>query len=140
MAEVHNAIRVGFYTRLIGATNTFKTAVYKSVTYPGLYYNIANTGETLPYTVFDILPINPDRDTGNKFYEAIVQFRTAHSTLGGCETICGYLKDRLEDSESSLSFSGYTTLRIERQQEIPLGIIDNVWNIVDQYKIQLEKN
>lgn len=140
MAEVHNAIRTGFYTRLMGATNTFKTAVYKSATYPGLYYNIANTGETLPYTVFDILPINPSLDSASKFYECLIQFNVAHTTLGGCETIAGYLNDRLDDSLSSLSFTGYSALRFDRRPEIPLGIIDNVWNIIVQYGLYLEKN
>jgi hypothetical protein len=138
MAEVHSSIRNGIESRLIGATNTFKTAVYKSVNKPGLYYNIAATGESVPYVVMDILPINPSRDTGTKFYDAIVQFNVSHSTLSNCESVCGYLTDRLEDSEASLTFTGFSIRRIDRKPEIPLGITDNVWNIIIQYGINLE--
>jgi hypothetical protein len=94
----------------------------------------------LPYVVYDLLPINAERDSVNKFYEFIMQFVVSSSAISECETISGYLTDLLEDSESTLSFTGYSTIRIEREPQVSLGQIDNVWNIAVPYRIQLQKN
>jgi len=136
MANIQNAIRVGVYSKLIpSGSNTFKTAISSR-----LYFHIALQGAALPYVVYDLLPINQDRDTVNKFYNFIVQFIVSSSAISECETVAGYLTDLLEDSESTLSFTGYSTIRIEREPQVNLGQIDNVWNIAVPYRVQLQKN
>lgn len=136
MANIQNAIRTGTYTKLIpSGSNTFKTAIGSQ-----LYFHVAKQGESLPYVVYDLLPITAERDTVQKFYECVLQFNISSLTLGNCEDIAGYLNDLLEDSESSLTITGYKTIRIEREPQINLGQTDLVWTIVVQYRLQLQTN
>jgi len=136
MANISNAIRVGIFSKLIpSSSNTFKTSITSR-----LYFHVAQQGASLPYVVYDLLPIGAERDSANKFYDFIVQFVVSSLTIGECETVAGYLVDQLEDSESSLSFTGYKTIRIEREPQVNLGQIDLVWNIAVSYRVQLQKN
>jgi hypothetical protein len=92
-----------------------------------------------PYVVLDVLPINQDRDTGNKFYEFIVQFRVASLTAQNCEDVAGLLIERLEDSENNLTFTDYLTIRITRESQIDLGFSENIWGAVIQYRVLLQE-
>ena len=145
MANINQIIRQGIYTRLVGATNTFRTAITLSGTYYKLFYHIApqlfpgtTTAMTLPYVVFDFLPINQEKDSANKYYDLIIQFNVASNTQTDCENISGYLFDRLEDSESSLSFTGYENVIIKREPYIPPFLVDNVWNATVQYRLEIQ--
>lgn len=146
MSNIKTSIRQGFYDRLIGGSNTFRTAITLSTDKYKLFYHIVpqvfpgtTTPITTPYTVMDVLPIIQDKDTGNKFYEFVVQFRISGSTSDNSEDVAGYLIDRLEDSESNLSFEDYLTIRITREPQIDLGFSENIWGIVVQYRVQLQE-
>lgn len=150
MANILTSLRTGITTRLIGAANTFRTAILQTVasmSYYKFYFHIApqvipgtSTALTLPYCVWDLLPMNQQRDSVNKFYDALMQFRVTASTSGDCETTMGYLTDRLEDCEASLSITGYSIIRITAYPLIAPAQLDNVWNGVVQYKLELQKN
>jgi len=142
-------IRKGFYDKLIpSGTNTFKTSVLQTVSgtsYYKLYHHLApqvipgtKTDVTLPYVVYDTLPITQERDSAVKWYRCMMQFVVAGSSQSEAEDVAGYLTDLLEDSEASLSFTGYTTLGIFREPMISQGFIEGVWNIVVQYSIIIQ--
>jgi hypothetical protein len=148
MAEIHYTIRKGLYDRLTAATNTLRTAITQTVAtvaYYKLYYHIApqkvagSTNLTLPYVTFQVLPIVQGRDSATKWYTAIVQFSVASETLGNCETVMGYLVDRLEDSEAGLSFTGATIIAIERQSQRSPELVEGVWNASVDYQITLQQ-
>jgi len=148
MANINYAIRKGFYDKLVpSGSTTLKTALKQTVStvdYFKLYYHQApqfvtgTTALTLPYVVLDILPIDPDRDSGTKLYRCTLQLLVSASTIGNCEDIAGYITDALEDSESTLTFTGYQTVEIRRQPQINLGFIEHVWNIAVQYSIIIQ--
>ncbi len=152
MANIQTEIRKGIVSKLIpSGSNALKTAIQLQLTSTPtygykLFYHIAPQlypGSSLsvapPYVVFDILPITQDRDSANKFYDFTARFLVSASDLGTCENIAGYISDLLEDSESSLSFSGYYTIKVLRQPQINLGLTDLVWNIAVQFSISLQK-
>lgn len=145
MANINQIIRQGVYTRLTGETNTFRTAITLSGTYYKLFYHIApqlfpgtSTNVTLPYVIFDFLPIVQSKDSGSKFYTLTIQFNIASDSQTECENIAGYLFDRLEDSEASLVFTGYENVIIKREPFIPPFLVDNVWNATAQYKLEIQ--
>lgn len=142
-------IRKGFYEKLIPAgSNTFKTSVLQAVSgtsYYKLYSDLApqtipgtKTDVTLPYVVMTTLPVGQERDSGTKWYMCTVQFLVAGSTQSEAEDVAGYLTDLLEDSESTLAFTGYYTLSINREPLISQGFTEGVWNIVVQYRIIIQ--
>lgn len=144
--NIKTRIREGFYNRLTGESNTFRTAITLSSGKYKLFYHIVpqvfpqtTTPINSPYVVLDILPINQDRDTGNKFYEFIVQFRVSSLTAQNCEDVAGLLIERLEDSESNLTFTDYLTIRITRESQIDLGFSENIWGAVIQYRVLLQE-
>lgn len=138
-------IRKGFYNRLVGGANDFRTLLMLAASKYKLFYHIApqlfpqtQLKVNPPFVVFDILPINQQRDTVNKFYDAIVQFRVVGLNIEQSESLSKELTNRLEDSENELIFEGYKTIRITREPTIDLGQIENFWNIIVQYRIQLQ--
>ena len=134
MADVHSIVRAGIYNRLNGSTNTFKTSVSSR-----LYYHLAEQDASLPYAVFDLLPINPSWDSGDDYYECIIQVRVSADTLSECETISGYATDRLKNSLSSLSFTGFEAMYLLPEPQINLGETDQVWNMVIQFRLKIQK-
>lgn len=149
MANILTSLRTGITTRLIGTSNTFRTSILQTIAtaaYYKFYFHIApqvipgtSTAITLPYCVWDLLPMNNQRNTANKFYDVLMQFRVSSLNLGDCETVMGYLTDRLEDCETSLSITEYYILRITRYPLIVPSQLDNVWNGIVQYKLELQK-
>ena len=147
MANILTTIRTGFYTYLLSGSSSFKTAITQTIDSTD-YYNIYNhqapskvtgtiTSLVLPYVVFDILPISTSRDSASKMFDGICQFRIVASTIGAAETLAGYLIDLLEDSESSLSFTNYNLIKIEKEPVVPLGQSEGRWNIVVPYLITI---
>lgn len=144
MSDINGAIRVGFYQRLT-TDNPFKTAI-TTVNGTKLFYGRApqiypgtSVNLDLPYVVFNTLPITTGRDTVNQFPEAVIQFNIAAETVGECENLANLLSNELEDQESTLNFTGYSTIRILEEPRIDQGIIDNVWNFTLQYVLTLQE-
>jgi hypothetical protein len=135
MANISDAIYDGFDVKLLGTTNTFKTAIGSR-----LYRVKAVDSATFPYVVMRTMPIEPSRDSMNKYFDTTITFLIASSSLAEIQTIAGYLYDQLEDSEASLSFTGYRTIRIDRVLLMPEDYIEGVFNLTDQYKLMLQKN
>lgn len=145
MANILTSLRQGITTRLIGSTNDFRTAITQSGYYK-FYFHIApqvipgtSTSVVPPYCVWDLLPMNNNEDTVNKFYNVVMQFRVSSLAIGECENIMGYLTDRLEDCENYLTITSHSIVRITRHPLIAPSMIDNVWNGIVQYKIELQK-
>jgi hypothetical protein len=151
------SLRTGITTRLTGATNTFRTAIaqtYLTNTHYKLYFHKAalkfpglgagvDVDITFPYCVWDMLPLNFTFDTVNEFPDLRLQFRVSGLEsvgLTAVENIMGYLEDRLKNSESSLSITGYKTIRITKYPLTPCYTVDNVWNGIIEYKLELQAN
>ena len=149
MANILTTIRDGIHSFLITGTNSFKTSITQTESSTDYYNLFYHQGEQVlpgtqvdvdfPYVVFDVLPLSTDRDSATKTYECIVQFNVAALTADNSEDVMGYLIDKLEDSESSLIFTNYNLIRIDKQPIVPLGKIDNVWNISIPYLITIEQ-
>jgi hypothetical protein len=153
MANILTSLRNGIQTRMIGTDNTFRTSILQTVStvsYYKLYFHIApqqvpgtQTDVTLPYVVWDMLPINYDFDTVNEFNDITIQFRVSGLSSAGVEaveTIMGLIHDRFKDCEADLSISGYKVVVIRTLPIFPPFLTDNVWNGVLQYSLQLQKN
>ena len=149
MANINYDIRHGFFDLLLASGNTaFRAAIAKTVggtTYHKLYYVQApqafpdgTTLVTPPYVVFNILPIEPDRDSATKFYSCWVQLLVSSLSATECEDIAGYITAILEDSESRLTIGAYTVREIRRQAQINLGVVETVNNIAVQYSLIFE--
>jgi hypothetical protein len=145
MANILTALRTCIYNRLT-TSSTFRTAITQSTSYYKAYFHIApqmlpgtTTILTYPYCVFDFLPMDYTRDSVNKFYDIQIQFRISSLNPGDCETTMGYLTDLIEDSEHSLTMTGYNILRIERQPMTAPFLVDIVWNGIVQYKLEIQK-
>lgn len=146
MADLNGSLRVGFYTRLVGATNDFKTAI-TDANGTKLYYGIVpqvypetSIDVQLPFVSFAFLPIETSRDSGDKFHSAVVQFNVAGKDVAECEDVVNKLTERLDDQEANLSFTGYETIRIEENPRIDQGLINNVWNMTVQYTIDIQES
>ena len=151
--NIATAIRKGIYTFLIptSGTNSFKTAVqlllsgstygYKLFHYQAPQFYPGTSVSVVPsYVTFSLLPITGTRDTVNKFYECLLQFNVCALTEEAAENLTQLIYDKLEDSESTLTFTGYKTIRIERAPQLPIFKLDNVFNRVAQYNLQLQAN
>ena len=146
--NIQYVIRKGFFDKLIpSGTTTLKTALKQTVAstdYFKFYYGEAPqnvTGTTaiaLPYVVMSLLPITQESDTATQWYQTLVQFNVAALDLVTAEDIAGYLCAALEDSESTLSISGYGVISIIRGPQIDMGKIEQVWNIVVQYSLTIQ--
>jgi hypothetical protein len=147
------AIRSGITNRLTGAINTFRTAILQTVstvTYYKLYFHKCpiqipgtSTDITFPYCVWDMLPLNFTFDTVNEFPDLQLQFRVSGLEsvgLTAVENIMGYLDDRIKNSESNLSITGYKTIRISKYPMTVPFLVDNVWNGIVEYKLELQKD
>lgn len=147
------SLRTGITTLLIGSGNTFRSSIQQTVstiTYYKLYFHEApqqipgtTTDLTLPYVVWDMLPINFDWDSVNEFNDLLIQFRVSGLTsvgLTAVENIMGYINDIMKNCESILSITGYKVLRIRTNPLTPPSKLDNVWNGIVEYKLELQKN
>jgi len=130
------AMRTGFYNWLI-ATSNFKTAITTATT-TRLHYNIAPESSVVPFCVFDILTINADSDTVNKFYEFLLQVRIVSNTLDNRDTVEGYLYDLVDASNPTIT--GYSVRYKNRLKTMDLGKIDNYFNTIVQYKFIIQKS
>lgn len=145
MANLLTTIRTGFYSFLTTDSSNFKTGILQTVSSVAYYklFNhiapskIAGVDLTLPYVVFDLLPLTTNRDSASKYFEGSCQFRISANTIGEAETLSGYLIDVLEDSESSLTFTNYNLIRIDKEPIVSLGQIDGLYNIVVPYLITI---
>lgn len=146
MSNLNTSIREGFYDKLLTGTNDFKTAITTAngsklfygeapQMYPSTQINL-----DLPFVVFNTLPITSSRDSGDKFFEAVIQFNIAGTNLSECEDVSNKLTNELEDSEASLTFTSYDLIRIEEAPRIDQGNIDGVWNFTIQYTINLQES
>jgi hypothetical protein len=148
MANINNDIRVGVFTKLLTGT-ALKAAVAQAsggTMYYKIYYNRApqvlpgtTADVSLPFVVFDVLPINPSRDSGTKWYETSVQFVVGSLTASECETIAGLITDLMEDCEATLTIGTYATVQVLREPQVNLGEIEGVHNIAVQYGIMVQK-
>ena len=146
MANILKDIRTGFYTTLTTGTTDFKTAIKKAIAtvdYYRLYYHEApqvypgtTTAIEEPYVVFDILPVEQDRDTACKLYRTTVQFLVASLTVGECENIAGYITDLLETATPT--FGTYLLVETRREPQIFLGKQDVVYTCIVQYSIIIQ--
>lgn len=149
MANILTDIRTGFFTKLLTGTTSFKSAIDITVgltTFYRLWYDEApqvyagtTTHVEPPWVTFSILPVDEDRDSCSKFYSCTVQFTIAALSVGECETIAGYLTALLDDCEASLSIGAYRVLDVRRQSVSFQGKLDNVYSIIVQYSLLIER-
>ena len=147
MANIHQILRSGITTKLVGTSNDFRTAITADVSgtdHYKLYFHESpqnyigtSTPIALPVVVFDFQDIRPTKDSGSRYYPLVVTFNIGSNTIAGAEEISGYLYDLLE--EATITFTGYSTVIIKCQLIIPMGKIENVWNIAQQYFLELQK-
>lgn len=133
MPDPGEKIRKGWHSRLVGSTNPFNTVIGSQ-----LYFMIAPKGIDAPYSVFSLLPINPSRDSANKFYKCVIQCNHYAETEGDCEQIVSYYYDRMEDCETDLIIDGFKVNRVEREPQIPLGYVNKLWGIATQYRLEIQ--
>jgi hypothetical protein len=135
---------------MLTGTTSFKTALTKVVgvtTFYKFYYHQApqvypgtTTPIDPPYVVFDILPIDPDRDSASEFYRCTIQFLVASLALGDCENVAGYINDLLDVKgvEATITIGNYKLLEVRRAAQNFLGQIELVYNISIEYSIILQ--
>lgn len=104
----------------------------------GFWYLEAPASTPYPYCVFSFVTNTISRDSVSKFEDFYLQINIYHNSGTGIEDIAKKIYDALDDSESSFSLASYIFDRIERQFSRPM-IIDDVYLITTQYKIELTK-
>jgi len=144
---VIDVIQSGIYNRLVGDSNDFRTAITLSTGKYKMFYEFVEreyfpgttTKVTLPLVVYSLSPINYSRDSASEFPITNINFNVAGNTSIEAQEVAGYLVDRLENSEDSLSFTGYSVVFIKKESIIPLGRIDQVWNVSVRFLLELQK-
>lgn len=122
------AVRSGIYA--LGTTITGLTG--------GFWWIEAPQETVKPYAVFSQVADPPERDTTTKFENIYFQINFYAASASALETIVTAGKAKFEDSESTLSISGYNVDRIERQFTRDQKL-DEVFQTTIQYKLELTK-
>lgn len=147
MANLLNAIRAGIYSKLSSDVGIISavTQVVGMTSHVKVYSPLApaevpgtTTRVTLPYVVFEILPVLQDRDSASKWYTFSVQVMVGTQTLAAGEDLIGKITTCLEDSESSLSITGYTVLSVMRESQQFVTFSESVWSCSIQYNITIQ--
>lgn len=113
--------------------NPFKTAVSSR-----LFYHIAKQGEPLPYSVFDILNTNEERDSASKYTEHLVQFLIGAEDLSTLESITEKLLQEFDDSEELIDMFDYQIITVIKNFQSQPQLIETVWNQIIQYSITIQ--
>lgn len=128
--NILSALRTAVFSKAT-SSNAFNTAIAGKI-----YFNEAPQDTAFPYAVFSFLPMQTNRDTGKKFYQTIVQFNIYSTTQSSVESLAEKLMDLLEDS--TLTITGFTFIRIDKQPIYNMGKNDNIYGIVVPYIIEFQ--
>ena len=131
----------GIYTRLMGSTNNFKTAIGSELFFGE---NPRAPGDVVyPYCVAMFVGGELDRDSANKYEKPVMRFvlydnQAAHTRI---MTTAEKLDDQLDDDEASITMTGFSVLSVDRIS--PLGDvtkneIDN-WRLPVDYRFHLQR-
>ena len=138
MANIQQDIRNAIQAKLTGTSTAFRTAITTSTGVHRLFFNEAQQGAILPYVVHDLTPITEERDSASTWVNSTLQFLVCSSTLSDCENIAQYLRDIMDDLDAGLTMTGRTTLQITHDIQRYNGKIDNVHNMIVQYKLTVQ--
>ncbi len=132
-------LKSAIITRMLGATNDFKTAIADQFFY---VENPNNDNEVIyPYGVFQIITGSEEEDTATKFPNPIVQVTIYDDDLSSATaTDCGNKFDaRFNECQSNLVLTDYIVLRVHGLG-IPREIktLNGNWQWSRDYEILLQ--
>jgi len=135
-----NALKTGLYSLLTGSSNPFITAC------PRVFFvdDVTDVDTvTYPYTDYQFTPGKYEFDSGTDYVTANIQF-SIFDAVGGSSLNVGSIGTKLDtllnNSEHSLSVSGYKVLNVKRlNPPIEHITMSEHWMETRDYKIELQK-
>ena len=126
--------------------NTLRTAIYNllvevtSLDTTNIFYVEAPQGSALPFCVFSEFA-NPFSFDSFSIYETVyVQFTLFDVRVSILESLVKNVKTKFDFGKENLSISGYNVITCVRMADLPPQKFENVYSIVLQYKIELQKS
>lgn len=102
------------------------------------FYEEAPAGTENPYAVFNLVTNASARDSGSEFEESYVQINFYHNTASAAETMYDDFKNKFVRSEFE-NLTGYKLVLLHRQFDRGPKKINENWQLISQYKIELQK-
>lgn len=132
-------LKAAIITRLLGATNDFKTAINDQ------FYYVENPNDDddviYPYGVYQIISGNRERDTATDYPEMIVQFTFYDDDLSSATLtdIGNKFFSRFDKCEASLTLSDYYVLEVFILEPREMKTLSGNWQYSVDVQIKLQK-
>jgi len=127
---MNQAVREGIYTLAATATGLSSS---------NLYYAKAPEGKTGIYCVFYGIDDTLEFDSTTQDNISNIQFSFFGTNLTSLETVVESFKGIFDFGEASLAVTGWGTLRLRGMLSIPAQRIDDVYRVILEYEVRVDK-